>query len=231
MPLLNLIRTRIHSGAWALFVILVILLIQNALSVSLSIGQITPSIIDQFISNSVQNRLWQVIKILAFVPALAFWLADRRKLLTGAIILSNGLLTFELFFTTVLMVSTLDLTAPAGASGLILDTVLVGVNNVLSFSLWYWLMDAPHARAHEDRTNARWDLLFPQRANTIRGYESWYPVYSDYLFLALITATTFGPADTVPLSRRAKILMGMQVIIAFVTISVLAARALSILTN
>jgi hypothetical protein len=229
--MLTLIRSRVHPGASALLVVLIILILQNELSDSLTIGGLSPQEIDSFVSDDIQNLLWQVIKVAVFVPAVLFWLMNRRRWLQGALVFSNALLTFQLLASTVLMVATLGIDAPPPGSKIITDTILVGVNNVLCFALWYWLVDGPRMRQESDRAGSSWDFLFPQRASPIPGYNKWEPHFSDYLFLAITTATSFGPADTLPLSRRAKLLMGLQIIIAFVTISVLAARALSILTD
>ena len=55
------------------------------------------------------------------------------------------------------------------------------------------------------------------------------PGYVDYLFLAFTNATAFSPADTFPLTPRAKILMMVQALISLVTIALVAARAVGIL--
>jgi hypothetical protein len=45
---------------------------------------------------------------------------------------------------------------------------------------------------------------------------------------ALNTATAFSPTDTMPLSHRAKFLMGMESLISLITIVVVAARAVGL---
>jgi hypothetical protein len=222
-----LIQSRLHSGTWAILVLFLILLLQDRLSSSLALGQITPDQVDRFLRDEVQNQLWQIIKFVVFVPAVVAWLLDRRKALHRWVIVSNSLLTFQLLMSLLLLVLTLGETDKAAA--LIRDTIIVAVTSVLIFSLWYWLIDSPAFYDPGAQTQPRWDLLFPPRTSTIPGYEQWRPHYIDYLFLAIETTTAFSPADTMPLSRRAKVLMGMQIVIAFAMITVLAARALSIL--
>jgi hypothetical protein len=154
---------------------------------------------------------------------------DRRKELRTAILLSNILLTFELCSSVLLLALSLTTTVEENVLPLIRDTIIVMGINILSFSLWYWWMDVPSLREHTGREKDPWDFLFPQRATQIPGYSSWIPWFADYLFLAIITTTAFGPADTLPLSWRAKLLMGLQVILAFTILTVLAGRALSVL--
>lgn len=221
------IRTHIHSGTWALLVVLAILLLQETLSASMALGQITPDAIDRFLRDEIQNEAWQIIKFVIFIPAVIAWLLNRRHALSVWIIVSNCLLTFQLLFSEALLVLTLGDTDKAVS--LIRDTLIVAVINILIFSLWYWLIDAPSLKENVADAKFRWDFLFPQRANQLPGYENWVPHYADFLFLAVVTTMSFSPADTLPLSRRAKFLMGTQAILAFATITILAARALSIL--
>jgi hypothetical protein len=51
----------------------------------------------------------------------------------------------------------------------------------------------------------------------------------DYLFVAFTAATTFGPADTLPLSARAKLIIGGTASVSLVTIGLVAARAVNVL--
>jgi hypothetical protein len=70
--------------------------------------------------------------------------------------------------------------------------------------VWYWLLDAGGpVKRHEGKCERR-DFLFPQFGNQIEGWEKWNPNFVDYLFLAFSTSTTFGPTDTMVLSRRVK---------------------------
>lgn len=227
----KLVRTRIHSGTWALVVILAIFLLQNSLSDNLSIAGLSPRAPNYFLREEIINRGWQLIKLAVFVPAVIFLLLDRRNWLRTSIIVSNGLLTFELFASTLLLVLSLGLERPAGAVGLIKDTIAVLAINILTFSLWYWIVDSDAGELVPASADQPWDFFFPQRASAVPGYANWKPHFADYFFLAFTTTTTFGPADTVPLSRRAKLLMLMETTIAVIALVVLAGRALSIITS
>ena len=53
--------------------------------------------------------------------------------------------------------------------------------------------------------------------------------FVDYFFLAFTNATAFSPADTFPLTARAKILMMAESAISLITIALVASRAVGIL--
>jgi uncharacterized membrane protein len=52
----------------------------------------------------------------------------------------------------------------------------------------------------------------------------------DYLYVAFTNATAFSPTDTMPLSRWAKMLMFLQSLISLLTVVLVVARAVNILT-
>jgi hypothetical protein len=51
------------------------------------------------------------------------------------------------------------------------------------------------------------------------------PVFVDYLYLSLTNSSAFSPTDTMPLSSRAKLLMGAQAAAALLVTLVIIARA------
>jgi hypothetical protein len=113
--------------------------------------------------------------------------------------------------------------------------------NILVFALWFWELDGdgPDARAHAaaatEFINA--DFLFPQMQMTIAsgGNSScidplWKPRFFDYVYLAFTNATAFSPADVMPLSRWAKALMGAEALVSLITIAIVLARAISLIS-
>ena len=56
------------------------------------------------------------------------------------------------------------------------------------------------------------------------------PELLDYLYVSFTNATAFSPTDTMPLSQRAKLLMTAQSLSALLTIGLIVARAVNILT-
>jgi uncharacterized membrane protein len=58
----------------------------------------------------------------------------------------------------------------------------------------------------------------------------WRPSFLDYLYVSFTNATAFSPTDTMPLTVMAKTLMTVESVVSLLTIVVVAARAVNILT-
>ncbi|MDE3044300.1 MAG: DUF1345 domain-containing protein [Acidobacteriota bacterium] len=112
---------------------------------------------------------------------------------------------------------------------LIYAAVSVWLTNVITFALWFWEMDrgGPHKRAGEDPRLP--DFQFPQMENPTLAPRDWRPAFVDYLYTSLANGTSFAPADAMPLTPLAKSLFAAESLISFVTIAVVAARAVNIL--
>jgi uncharacterized membrane protein len=105
---------------------------------------------------------------------------------------------------------------------------LLWANNVLIFSIWYWLVDGGGLEARQ-ATAGRGDFAFPQQTIELASWKDWRPSYFDYLFLAFSHSTAFSPADTVVLSKRAKGLIMVQASVSLVILAMIAARAINII--
>jgi uncharacterized membrane protein len=95
--------------------------------------------------------------------------------------------------------------------------------------LWFWEVDrgGPHRRtALEPRAP---DFLFPQMDAQQRSLRDWRPAFLDYLYVAFTNASAFSPTDAMPLTVRIKSLMLIESIASFLTVGVVAARAVNIL--
>jgi hypothetical protein len=93
--------------------------------------------------------------------------------------------------------------------------ILVWILMVLTFSLWYWLLDDG------------FDFMFPQSES--QRFSGWSPNFVDYAVLAFTTSTAFSPTDVLPASRRAKVMMTIQSGFSLATIAIAAARAVNVL--
>jgi hypothetical protein len=51
----------------------------------------------------------------------------------------------------------------------------------------------------------------------------------DYLYVSLTNSIAFSPTDTMPLSLRAKALMGLESFVSAITVLLVAARAVNVL--
>jgi uncharacterized membrane protein len=114
-------------------------------------------------------------------------------------------------------------------SELIVSGMLIWLTNFLIFALWYWELDrgGPGRRAagHDGPP----DLLFPQMNDDRVEPRNWRPQFFDYLYVSLTNAAAFSPTDTMPLTLKAKGVMGVQSIVSLVTIGLIVSRAVNIL--
>jgi hypothetical protein len=103
------------------------------------------------------------------------------------------------------------------------------VTNVLLFGLWYWELDRGGPAARSTGVPDPPDFLFPQMTEHV-GPAGWTPGLLDYLYVSFTNATAFSPTDTMPLSQMAKSLMAAQALAALVTVGLVVARAVNILS-
>jgi uncharacterized membrane protein len=152
---------------------------------------------------------------------------DVRKL---ALVMLVVLLVANATTLGLLMHQLLSANDPIAGRTLLWSAIGVWIRNVVAFAVWYWEIDrgGPIARCSDD--HAAPDLLFPQMQapGTTRG--NWSPKFVDYLYVSLTNSTAFSPTDTLPLTWRAKLLMGMQSLVSLATIVIVGARAVNILS-
>ena len=138
------------------------------------------------------------------------------------------LLTAALLSSVVLLVIHLpdpNFQSALAAGGLLRAGGLLWVSNILIFAVWYWEIDGDGPLHRHQHGHPAADFLFPQQA-TGRPFA---PGFVDYLFLAFGFATALSPADTAPLTPRAKLLMMSEALISITIIALLVARSVNIL--
>jgi hypothetical protein len=101
--------------------------------------------------------------------------------------------------------------------------------NLLVFALSYWEIDGGGPARRPPAGCPPTDFLFPQQTEP-RLAAGWSPEFFDYVFLAFSTGTAFSPTDTMILSRRAKLLLMTQASIALLTIGLVVARGVNIIS-
>ena len=112
-----------------------------------------------------------------------------------------------------------------GGGTLLRSAALLWVSNVLIFSVWYWEIDGEGPVMRHKRGHRAFDFQFPQQMSGA----SFAPGFVDYLFLAFCSATALSPADTVPLTQRAKLLTMAEAILSLVLLVLLIGRSVNIL--
>lgn len=120
----------------------------------------------------------------------------------------------------------------AGRS-VLLVALSVWITNVISFALVYWELDRGgpvQRRIQGEEDNALQDFRFPQQDGAKGASIVWEPGYLDYFYFSLTNMMAFSPTDVMPLTGRAKILMGYQALTGFVLLALVISRAVNILT-
>lgn len=120
----------------------------------------------------------------------------------------------------------------ANGPEVLLTTLQVWVTNVIAFGLVYWELDrgGPVARRTAGvREHAAMDFRFPQEDGA-PGQHGWKPGFVDYAYFSLSNMMAFSPTDVMPLTARAKLLMGYQAVTGFILLALVISRAVNILT-
>ena len=117
----------------------------------------------------------------------------------------------------------------ANGKSLILAALNIYLTNIIIFALWYWEMDGGGPGRRQAIKPYEQDFLFPQHQNEGYRHPEWRPTFIDYAYVSSTNAMAFSPTDTMPLSRRAKMLMLLQSGVSLITIALVAARAVNIL--
>ena len=119
----------------------------------------------------------------------------------------------------------------------------VWLTNIIAFGLLFWELDrgGPVARTQIDRADMTpADFRFSQDENDdsvievavgASGRADWVPTLVDYLYVSLTNSSAFSPTDTMPLSPRTKILMGLEATAALLTSVLVIARAVGALQS
>ena len=115
------------------------------------------------------------------------------------------------------------------AAPLLGSAAAIYLTNLIAFGVLYWEFDRGGPFARAEARSPYPDFLFPQMTQHHLARKDWVPQFGDYLYVSFTNATAFSPTDTMPLTRRAKLLMAVQSAIALSTTALVIARAVNIL--
>lgn len=154
---------------------------------------------------------------------------QRRRLIRGMAVALTILVSVMNFAALIYLLKAL-IGGHAKNSGetLLLDALNIWATNVMAFALWFWNIDRGGPASKGLTRIDKDDFLFPQM--TLPHCDNWSPGFIDYLYISFTNATAFSPTDTMPLSRRAKLLMAAEAGISLLTIALVGARAVNILS-
>jgi len=178
--------------------------------------------------------IWLVLAVPGVLLSVDLWigargvgLAARRGTayaLLAAIVVAN-------LVGLVLLIAALITTSSEwlGGGQLLCTAAVIWVANVVVFGLWFWDVDdgGPFERARKKRSTP--DFQFPQDENPQLARPLWRPRIWDYLYVSLMGASAFSPTDTMPLTLKAKLLMGIESTISLVIVVLVTARAVNVL--
>ena len=117
----------------------------------------------------------------------------------------------------------------------------VWLTNVIGFGLLFWEIDrggpvARHTVVRDRLAPADWRFSHDENQDAITEVaatsserSNWRPEFIDYLYVSLTNSSAFSPTDTMPLSGRAKALMGLEATAALLTSLLVVARAIGAL--
>jgi hypothetical protein len=135
-----------------------------------------------------------------------------------------------------MLIATLVVPSTSGGS-LLVAAIQVWLTNVIGFGLLFWELDrgGPVARRNARRDElppADWRFSQDENADAVvevavssSEKSGWIPTFVDYLYLSLTNSSAFSPTDTMPLTSRAKVLMGLEATAALLTSLLVIARA------
>ena len=175
-----------------------------------------------------------VLTVILLVPMAAIRLSSNK---TRWLRIERVVTTFFVLFAAFGMLLDLKdlfvkmVTPPTGITGIQLlnSSISLWGTNVLVFAVAYWRIDRGGSVARAKRAPSAPDWLFPREEIDDGSSPPWRPTFVDYLFLAFCTAAAFTPAEAMPMTTRAKLVMMAEGLIALVTVLAIASRAIGLL--
>ncbi|HTV93341.1 MAG TPA: hypothetical protein VMG98_11555 [Verrucomicrobiae bacterium] len=191
--------------------------------------------------------IWVLLVIIAlFLLPLVAMTPTRTRDLHVMRALTIGLVAVLNFFNVASVVLLIDdllnVHAPGhvnlNAQELLSSGAAIWLTNIIIFALWFWELDGDGPFDRDRFPSAcetpSIDFLFPQMSmdpNRIKGLpRHWRPMFLDYLYLSFTNALAVSPTDVMPITRTAKMLMLGESLISFVTVALILARSVNILS-
>lgn len=168
-----------------------------------------------------------LLGLVAMTPGSAGREGRHRRRVALALI---GLVSASNLLNLILLVHRLLHGPHTAGRPLVLAGAEIWITNVLLFAVWYWELDRGGPLARRQAVLRPPDFLFPQMTDVRLGGIDWRAGYVDYFYTSFTNASAFSPTDTMPLTPPVKMLMLIQSLASLVTIGMVLARAVNILT-
>jgi uncharacterized membrane protein len=210
------------------------------------VGVIAILVLYAFLPSSLLGNIRYIVigvVVVLIVPVVILnpiWLVKETRWSRGATVAIAVIIVATNQVLLILLVKLL-LDGSHDVEGILVTAVEVWGVNVIGFALLFWEIDrggpvARHRRRRVDMIPA--DLRFPQDEDDDATAEvavrssvrsEWVPQFLDYLYVSLTNSMAFSPTDTMPLSHRMKLLMGLEGFAGFVTLALVIARAVNVI--
>jgi hypothetical protein len=188
-----------------------------------------------------------VVPVVEGALLLALVIANPRRIVRQtrwSRTMSIGLSSIMIFANLIALGLYIDtLTSKTSGTTLLIGGMQVWVTNVIGFGLLFWELDRGgpvkrHTAARNRLPPADWRFSQDENADAVSEVAAsasersgWMPTFLDYLYLSLTNSSAFSPTDTMPLSSRAKVLMGIEATAALLTSLLVVARAIGTITG
>lgn len=171
-----------------------------------------------------------IVYIFLIVLCCVSILLNNKKIIRVAFFTLLSIMTLHIFYNLYHLILTSSSNSNQSGSAILFDALLIWTSSVLTFSIWYWLIDKQSSVGKKLETeDIKFDFLFPQNQTTLDVSRNWKPKFFDYFSLSFFTSTSFAPSDTLPMTKRARFLMMTEASISLVIIGMVAARAISLI--
>jgi uncharacterized membrane protein len=160
--------------------------------------------------------------VLGMTPRRSRHESPRRRALRLALV---GLVSAINVVALLLLARSLTTGSKESGRSLLVAGAVLWLTAVLLFAIWFWEFDGDGPIGRAGDGGAPPDFQFAQME--CDGWRDWRPQFADYLYLSLTNASTFGPAETVPLTAEAKLLMGIQTLASLTTTTIVLAYAIN----
>lgn len=181
-------------------------------------------------SEAISTALYAsfVVYLLFLTTCIISLLLGKKRIIRYSFYALLAFMTFHVLYNLYVLI--IDSSSSNDGPIILFDALLIWSSSILIFSVWYWILDKQSSIGEvieQERTH--YDFLFPQNQTNIKLFETWRPRFFDYVSLSFFTSTSFAPADTLPATRRARLLMMTEAFISLVIIGMIAARAISLI--
>jgi len=226
------IPRRLDSVTFEMIIVVILItlhdfLLSDALSLPLALKHSTLAQLRAL--DKVASSLEYILPILFFACMLIMWLSGRNAWVRFTAMIFLAWVTLRLVMKIGLVVDIIISRPQAGIGVLLKDIIVMWLANFLLFGVWYWIIDGGGPDARRDGTVKRFDFGFPQRMDSLPGWEGWQPGIWDYIYLGFSSSTQFGLGDTTALSVRSKLFLMLQVTLSMVVIVFIASIAVTVI--